>query len=47
MAKMKKCIPYMSLPWNRVEAAGQSLSNYDFCKYVKFGAISWKFYILL
>ena len=36
----------------RVEAVGLSLfnctfKNYDFCKYVEFGAISWKFDILL
>ena len=35
----------------RVEAVGLSIANYalkyyDFCEYVKFSAISWKFDIL-
>ena len=52
LAKMKKYIPYMSLPYN---VQGRSswfekfklyFKNYDFCEYVKFLAISWKFDIL-
>ena len=48
LAKMKKYIPYMSLhEIYRVEAVGLKSSNYtlksyDFCEYVKFGAIAWK-----
>ena len=41
----------MSLPWSlQDEAVGLKmqfyLKNYDFCEYVEFGAISWKFDIL-
>ena len=48
LAKMKKSIPDMSLPWN---LEGWSswfkklqiyFKNYDLCEYVEFGAISWK-----
>ena len=31
----------------RVEAISNMLKNNDFCEYVKYGAISWKFDILL
>ena len=53
LAKMKKYIPYMSLPWNLKGRRGWSkkfhlyFKNYDFREYVKFGAISLKFDILL
>ena len=49
---MKKYIPHMSLPWNLYERSGWSkkfqlyLKNYDFCEYVKFGAISLRIDIL-
>ena len=52
LAKMKKYIPHMSLPWNLYGRSGWSkkfqlyLKNYDFCEYVKFGAISLKIDIL-
>ena len=48
LAKMKKSIPNMSLPWNLQGWSSWSkmlqiyFKNYDFCEYVKFGAISWK-----
>ena len=46
LAKMKKYIPHMSLPWNLKGRSGWSkkfqLKNYDFCEYVQFGAISLK-----
>ena len=48
---MKKYIPYICHEIYRVEAVGLKSSSYtqkndDFCEYVKFGAISWKFVIL-
>ena len=49
---MKKYIPHMSLPWNLSGRSGWSkqfqlyFKNYDFCEYVKFGAISLKVDIL-
>ena len=49
---MKKYIPYMSLPWNLEGRSSCSkkfqlyFKNYDFCEYVKFGAISLKIDIL-
>ena len=49
LAKMKKSIPDMSLPWNLQGWSSWSkklqkyLKNYDICENVKFGAISWKF----
>ena len=52
LAKMKKSIPDMSLPWNLWGWSSWSkklqkyLKNYDICENVKFGAISWKFDIL-
>ena len=52
LAKMKKNIPDMSLPWNWQGWSSWSkklqiyLKSYDLCEYVKFGAISWKFDIL-
>ena len=52
LAKMKKSIPDMSLPWNLLGWSSWSkklqiyLKNYDLCEYVEFGAISWKFDIL-
>ena len=52
LAKMKKSIPDMSLPWNLKGRSSWSkkmqlcLKNYDLCEYVEFGAISWKFDIL-
>ena len=52
LAKMKKSIPDMSLPWNLQGWSSWSkkfqkyLKNYDICENVKFGAISWKFDIL-
>ena len=54
LAKMKKSIPDMS-PAIKIyrEEAGWSkkfqiyLKNYDFCEYVKFGAILWKFDIFV
>ena len=52
LAKMKKSIPDMSLPWNLWGWSSWSkklqkyLKNYDICENVKFGAISWKFNIL-
>ena len=45
LAKIKKYIPYLSLPW--IEAVGLlNLENYDFHEYVKFGPILWKCHIL-
>ena len=52
LAKMKKSIPDMSLPWNLQGWSSWSkklqiyLKNYDLCEYVEFGAILWKFDIL-
>ena len=52
LAKMKKSIPGMSLPWNLEGWSSWSkklqiyLKNFDWCEYVEFGAISWKFDIL-
>ena len=52
LAKMKKYIPHMSLPWNLQGRSGWSkkfqlyLKNYDFCEYVKSGAISLQIDIL-
>ena len=52
LAKMKKSIPDVFLPWNLYGWSSWSkkleiyFKNYDFCEYVKFGAISWKFDIL-
>ena len=52
LAKIKKYIPHMSLPWNLWGRSSWSkkiqlyLKNYDFCEYVTFGAISWKIDIL-
>ena len=52
LAKMKKNIPDMSPPiylkgWSSWSKKVQLyLKNYDFCEYVEFGAISWKFDIL-
>ena len=52
LAKMKKSIPDMSLPWNLYGWSSWSkklqkyLKNYDICENMKFGAISWKFDIL-
>ena len=52
LAKMKKSIPDMSLPWNLKGWSSWSkklqkyLKNYDICENVKFGAISWKCDIL-
>ena len=52
LAKMKKSIPDMSLPWNLSGWSSWSkksqiyLKNYELCEYVEFGAISWKFDIL-
>ena len=49
LAKMKKSIPDMSVPWNLWGWSSLSkklqihLKNYDLCEYVDFGAISWKF----
>ena len=49
---MKKYISYMSLPWNSQGRSGRFkkfqlyFKNYDFCEYVKFGAISLKIDIL-
>ena len=48
LAKLKKSIPLILLPWNSFGRSSKSkkfqkyLKNYDFCEYVKFGAISWK-----
>ena len=42
LAKMKKSIPHMSLPW----IFQLYLKNNNFCEYVKFGAISLKSKIL-
>ena len=48
LAKMKKYIPYMSLPWNLQGRSSGSISfqlcfkNHNSCEYVKFGAILWK-----
>ena len=53
LAKMKKSIPDMSLPWNLYGWSSWSkklqiyLKNYEFCEYVEFGAISWKFNIFV
>ena len=52
LAKMKKSIPDMSLPYDLQGWGSWSkklqkyLKNYDICENVKFGAISWKFGIL-
>ena len=52
LAKMKKSIPDMSLPWILKGWSSWSkklqiyLKNYDLCEHVEFGAISWKFDIL-
>ena len=52
LAKMKKSIPGMSLPWNLWGWSSWSkklqiyLKNYDLCEYVEFGSILWKFDIL-
>ena len=52
LAKMKKHFPSISLSWNLYGRSSFSkkfqlcFKNYDFCEYVRFGAISWKFDIL-
>ena len=52
LAKMKKSIPGMSLPWNLKGWSSLSkklqiyFKNYGLCEYVEFGAISWKIDIL-
>ena len=52
LAKMKKSIPDIFLPWNLQGWSSWSktlqiyLKNYDIWENVKFGAISWKFDIL-
>ena len=49
LQKMKKYFSYMSLPQNLLGRRSWSkklqlyFKNYDFCEYVKFGEISWKF----
>ena len=49
---MKKYIPHMSPPWSLKGRNGWSkkfqlyFKNYDFCEYVKFGAILLKIDIL-
>ena len=49
---MKKYIPYTALLQNVYGRSSWSrklllyFKKYDFCEYVKFGAISWKFDIL-
>ena len=52
LAKMKKSIPDMSLPWNFQGWSSWSkklqiyFKNYDLCEYMEFVTISWKYDIL-